>query len=336
MKITIRAFENSDLQAIAGLLAERQRRDSARGPAGFNKNLEDVSACARVLRENYVPVLEIAVAERNGKVIGFLGGQRMLLAPTNYAAHYVEPQSISMPSLGHAVAEGEDATTIFRSLYAFLADPWVNDGLFVHTVATIPSDLESNEAWHSLGFGRKMTAAVRDLRPVEYSGTRPEIREGSSEDLEVVFQFGSMISRHEALSPMFAPYARHTDPGMREHIREVLAEPGTVTWMAYSEEQPIGMQLFTSPGYTPFHMTHEGTVYLYNGVVNEAARGGGTGTALLAHAMEWANGAGYQRCVLHFNSGNWSGAPFWLGHGFVPIEHALIRRLDPRIAWARG
>lgn len=335
-RTSVRAFEPSDLPAIAALLAARQRRDSDRGPAGFNANLMNPDVCERVLRENYQPVLELAVAEQAGTVVGFIGGQRMLLAPTNYAAHYVEPQSVSIPSLAHAVAEGVDATEVFRALYAFLAERWVRDGFFVHGVNTIPTDAESNEAWHSLGFGRRMTAAIREVGPVTFNGTRPEIRAGTSEDVELVFQFGTAISVHESLSPMFTPYARHTDDGMRQHIRELLAEPGTVPWLAYENDRPLGMQLFTAPGYTPFHITHERTVYLYEGIVNEEGRGNGTGTALLAHAMEWAQGEGYERCVLHFNSGNWSGAPFWLGHGFVPIEHALVRRLDTRIAWARG
>ncbi len=337
LRFTVRPFAPADLPAIARLLAERQQRDLDAGPAGFNPNLTDPAVCERVLRESYLPELvEIAVAEADGQVIGWLGGQRMDVAPTNFDAHYVEPHSISMPSLGHAISGDADPVAVFRALYAHLAETWVRAGYFSHYIFVIPSDAAVNEAWHALGFGRRMTAAVRDVSPVTFDGPRPDIHAGTSEELETVFRFGCDISVHESLSPMFTPYDRITDASMREHIRAVMAEPTTVPWIAYQDGEAVGMQLFCSPGYTPFHISHPGSVYLYEGVVNEAARGNGTGTALLAHAMEWAKNEGYERCVLHFNSGNWSGAPFWTGHGFVPIEHQLVRRLDPRIAWARG
>ena len=43
---------------------------------------------------------------------------------------------------------------------------------------------------------------------------------------------------------------------------------------------------------------------------------------------------GYANCCLHFASDNPSGAPYWLGQGFVPVEHTMVRRIDERIAWA--
>jgi hypothetical protein len=51
--------------------------------------------------------------------------------------------------------------------------------------------------------------------------------------------------------------------------------------------------------------------------------------------MDWASRAGYTSCTLHFAPSNPSGGPFWLGHGFVPVEHTMERVIDSRIAWAR-
>ena len=52
--------------------------------------------------------------------------------------------------------------------------------------------------------------------------------------------------------------------------------------------------------------------------------------------MEWAATNGYHTCTLHFASQNPSGGPFWLGHGFVPIEYTMERRVDERVAWANS
>ena len=52
------------------------------------------------------------------------------------------------------------------------------------------------------------------------------------------------------------------------------------------------------------------------------------------HSMRWAREQGHLTCTLHFASGNPSGAPFWLRHGFIPVTHTMERRVDERIAWA--
>jgi hypothetical protein len=50
--------------------------------------------------------------------------------------------------------------------------------------------------------------------------------------------------------------------------------------------------------------------------------------------MAWARKQGHRWCTLHFASGNPSGAPFWLGHGFIPVEYTMSRHLDERVAYA--
>ncbi|MEX2080946.1 MAG: GNAT family N-acetyltransferase, partial [Dehalococcoidia bacterium] len=75
---------------------------------------------------------------------------------------------------------------------------------------------------------------------------------------------------------------------------------------------------------------------LLNGVIEPHARGGGIGKALLSHSKAWAREQGYSWCVLHFASANPSGGPFWLGQGFIPCEYTMVRRIDDRVAWARG
>jgi GNAT superfamily N-acetyltransferase len=95
------------------------------------------------------------------------------------------------------------------------------------------------------------------------------------------------------------------------------------------------MQSFLRPGFTPPIVQHARDVYLFDGVVASGARGGGIGGTLLRQSMDWARQAGHETCTLHFAAANPLGAPFWLGHGFVPVEHTMERVIDSRVAWAR-
>ena len=95
------------------------------------------------------------------------------------------------------------------------------------------------------------------------------------------------------------------------------------------------MQSFLKPGFTPPIIKGDTNVYLFEGIVARDTRGGGIGTALLKESMAWASRSGFESCTLHFASGNPLGAPFWLGHGFVPVEHTMANVVDERVAWGR-
>lgn len=334
--LTVRPAHLADLDAAAELLAARHRRDRARIPH-LDVRLEDPAAAQGLvgaLFEN--PRARGAIAESGGRQVGFLFGEQMLFAPTEMASLFVPPHSISMPVEGHAVAEGHDPVAVYRALYGALAAEWVDAGFFVHRCAIPAGDAGVQEAWVSLGFGRAMTAATRTTAPVERAASGPlEVQRASPEDIDVVMELAEQLNRWHRESPIFWPLLRTPEAAAREFNLGQLRSGDLPYFVAYRDGTPIGMQTFLRPGFTPPIVTPGDNVYLFEGVVSEAARGGGMGTALLAHSMAWARNAGYERCTLHFASSNPSGAPFWLGHGFVPIEHTMERRIDERVAWAR-
>lgn len=332
---TIRPLETSDIPACGRLLAERHARDFARVPSLSPQLRDPEFATARMNEGLPNPRIDSAVAVQDGVVVGFLFGERILLPPDYYASLYIEHHSAVIPVTGHAVSASVAATVVYRDLYAFLAQRWVAAGFFAHTCHIVPGDADVQEAWLSLGFGRKTTAAVRPTGPVE-ARVNPsiEIHQASLEDIDVVQKLEHTLAMHHASSPMFWPYLRDTDASFRHHQAELLEDPKSAYFIAYEGDQPLGMQTFVQPGFTPPIVKQEGTVYLYEGVVEPDARGGGVGHALLSDGMAWARGEGYDTCCLHFASDNPSGAPFWLGQGFVPIEHTMVRRVDDRIAWA--
>jgi GNAT superfamily N-acetyltransferase len=336
-RLTVRDFEPGDLEAAAALLAARQKRERVRIPA-LAAALESPGACLQLLD----PLLRgsrkmgvVALAE--GAIVGFLFGEKMTLAPTDFAAMFFAPHSISMPLHGHAVAESSDPTEVYRALYGELAGRWVRNGFFVHMTHITPADPAVQEAWVSLGFGRGNTCAVRDTSPVV--GAEPakvEIHQASGEDLGVIMALNDSLYAFHSESPIFWPFLEEPKAAEREYQRGILAHPANAHFVAYDGGEPVGMQTFMRPGFIPDGVEQDRNVYLYQGVVEKDARSGGIGTALLSHSMDWAREQGHDKCTLHFASANPSGAPFWLGHGFRPVEYAMIRHVDERVAWANG
>ena len=334
-KLVVRPLEQSDIPVCGALLAARHARDSQRLPAMAETLRSPQVAAAAVQKEALGRRIDAVVAVNDGEVVGFLAGQRMLLPPDFYVSLYIEHHSVQIGNLGHAVAAGIDTTDAYRRMYAALAGEWVRGGFFAHAINVPAGDAQVQEAWVSLGFGRKTTAAVRSTGPVETTSTRLlDVHRASAEDIDVVAALERTLARHHAGPPIFWPDLRETDGSFRHHQLELIADPASAYFVAYEEGRAMGMQTFVKPGYTPETVDPDSTVYLYEGVVEPDARGGGLGTGLLSHSMAWAREEGYANCCLHFASDNPSGAPYWLGQGFIPVEHTMVRRIDERIAWA--
>ena len=336
-QVVVEPFGSRDIGAAARLLAARHRRDRERLPM-LADALTGEPACVATVEHSFRNQRAGGVVARlSGALVGFLFGEKMTLSPAELGSMWVPPHSISIGVDAHAVAGDVDATVVYRAMYAALAADWVKGGFFQHQVHVVPGDAEVQEAWVSLGFGRGTTAAVRDTGPV--SGVRPaavEIHQASPEDLAVVTALSDALFRFHSASPIFWPFLAEPHPAAVEHTRSLLSDPANAHFIAYDRGEAIGMQTFNRPGFTPPIVEPEGNIYLFEGVVDGRARSGGVGTALLAHSMDWARREGYVRCTLHFASANPSGAPFWLGHGFVPVEHQMARHVDERVLWANG
>ena len=334
--IEVRPATLEDAPVLAGLLAARHARDAARLPA-LETGLAEPEGAAQVtggLLTN--PRAQIMVAEANGRPVGFLAGEKMMLPPTDMASLYIPPHSISIGIEGHAV-DGAAALDVYRALYAALAREWVDEGFFTHRIAIPAGDAELQEAWVTLGFGRYLTAAVRPTAaPVPVGKTRNlTIERASPEDIDDVVALADDLNAWHWESPMFWPVLHMAEPAHREFNVGALRGGDAPYFVAYEDGRPVGMQTFLRPGFTPPIVKQDTNVYLFEGVVANDVRGGGIGAALLSHSMEWAARSGYTTCTLHFAPGNPSGAPFWLGHGFVPVEHTMERTVDSRVAWAR-
>jgi GNAT superfamily N-acetyltransferase len=277
------------------------------------------------------------VAERDGSLVGFMFGEEMLFAPDHFASQYIPPQSADIGVDSHGVATGEDLLDVYRAMYAELASHWVGRGLFTQRVHIVP-DVEVQEAWVTLGFGRHLTAAVRETAPPVSAASRNgiEVHQAAAEDIDVVMSLADCLNRHHLQSPIFWPILPAPQPAAREFNLGHLGDPGTNPYfVAYMDGRPIAMQTFIKPGFLPSVVDQESNLYLFEGIVDENARSGGVGAALLDHTMAWLREHGIRWCTLHFASMNPHGAPFWLKHGFIPVEHEMGRSATPCVMGSR-
>ncbi|MFN0144937.1 MAG: GNAT family N-acetyltransferase [Dehalococcoidia bacterium] len=334
---TVRPFTAQDTAAAAGLLAARLAEGHARVP--FIDPALGLPAAVEGFVRGLVanPFADGVIAEAGGEALGFLFGQRMLIPPTEMAALFVPPHSISIPVEGHAVAAASDPTVVYREMYRHLAAQWVRDGYFIHRTAILAGHADEQEAWVSLGFGRAMTAATRraadpvtNIRP-----TGIEVHRAGTEDIDLVTRLSDVLMEHHNRAPIFWALLKEPHQQTRAFNLGFLEAGATPYFIGYQQGEPVAMTTFIRPGFTPPVVAHGSDIYLFEGIVTEAARSGGVGTAVLGEALSWVRENGFETCTLHFASGNYSAAPFWLGHGFVPVEHTMERHVDERVAWAR-
>ncbi|MGH2634078.1 MAG: hypothetical protein ACRDG3_11765, partial [Tepidiformaceae bacterium] len=249
-QVSVRPFEPGDLGPAARLLAARHRRDRARLPV-LRADMEDDGTC-RVIVERLAGNARangVVANSAGGEVIGFLFGEKMTLAPTAFNSMYVPPHSIAIGVDAHAVASEADPTTIYRSMYASLAEQWVKGGFFEHETHIVAGDRAVEEAWVNLGFGRGTTAAVRGTGPVEVRHpANVEIHQASSEDFAVIGGLSDALTAFHSRAPIFWPLLTEPHHAAEEVHRGLLADPRNAHFVAYEGGQPVAMQTFARPG----------------------------------------------------------------------------------------
>ncbi|MCK9520265.1 MAG: GNAT family N-acetyltransferase [Dehalococcoidia bacterium] len=336
-RFQVRPFHFDDVGAAALLLAERHQRDRSRLPL-LSKTFDSPEECAAVLRHTMQTERAFGVVALAGdRPVGFLLAEKQLHAPTSLAAQFIPPYTLGFPLHGHAVADGHSATEIYRLMYGEVAARGVERGFFAHRAYVIPGDRDTEEAWVNLGFGRALVCAVRDTSPLASvpANGEIEIHQATSEDIDVVMRLEHANMVHHFGSPIFWPYLHETMNAAREYQQALLSDPENAHFVAYRNGEPQGMDTFNPPDWVSPLLQSGRSIYLFQGVVEESARGNGVGKLLLDRSMSWAREQGYEQCILHFASANASGSAFWLSQGFVPVEYAMTRHIDERIGWAR-
>jgi GNAT superfamily N-acetyltransferase len=279
------------------------------------------------------------VAEIDGRICGFLVGERLLFAPEDFAAIYAEPRSISIPLHCHGVADGVAPGPVYEALYAFLGQRWIADGFFVHNVSISCLDADVVSAWVNLGFGRKSVCALRSTGPLRPAPPAPDglfIDDVRGRDEQVLETFHQRLMTFQTGAPMFWPYNGEPDAKVRAMRIEALTSGQGVAFIARRGGEPVGSMLFVPAVFLSPLLVCERMVYLWEAFMDPDSRSEGVGSALLDHALAMLRRRSIEWCTLHFVSGNPRGGPFWQSRGFVPIESTMRRQVDERVSWARG
>ena len=324
MSLRIAPFGPQHLEQATEMVAARYRAARAQVPF-LPARFEEPRAILPRLQDHAGNVPGVA-AFRGDRLVGFV--LSLLVNNRQDRIAYV-------PDFGHAAA-AEGGYDIYRQMYAAIADRWLANGCFLHGVTLYPHEREAIEAWGSVGFGLVVIDALQPLARAWKPGQAPpgiDLRRGRLEEIDVVSPLELGLDRHLSAAPA---YLLHLIEGGRKGWQTWLADERHALWLAYRGEEAVAYVRFEPSEGLVLPTASEGTVAITGAYTREAIRGQGIGAALLRRGFTWALAEGYAHCSVDFESANLPGYRFWLGSGFVPVCRSLMRRVDPRLAWANA
>ena len=333
MAIEIVAFQDELISDAAALLAARHARDRQvlpDLPAQFTDAAAARAAIEAALRR---PHAGGVAAVQGGQLLGYLIGE-MVFDPS-----WGRQAWVRLP--GCALAPGQPPDRV-HDLYAALGARWVAAGCFEHFALVSVADPAMIQAWFALSFGLQQIYALLALEGLELPPPPPAapgiaIRQAGPDDRAALAEISDVIWRHQVQAPTWAVHLPETAAQTREGWAELADEPGAMVWLAFAQEQVVA-----SLGYWPVDATDdamhisESCVRMSVAGTREAARGRGIMQALVLHGFAQVRERGYQFCESDWRSTNTLAARFWPRQGFRPTVYRLVRRIDPRIAWANG
>ncbi|HEV8192288.1 MAG TPA: GNAT family N-acetyltransferase [Ktedonobacterales bacterium] len=116
-----------------------------------------------------------------------------------------------------------------------------------------------------------------------------------------------------------------------------MAEADTTVWLALRGDRVVGFQAYMPMEQAPdaLLIPEHCSELLVAGSQPEE-RGRGTTRALMRRAMAWARKVGYTSYITDWRVTNLTASRVWPRLGFQTVAYRLTRRIDERIAWARG
>ncbi|MEU1622665.1 GNAT family N-acetyltransferase [Streptomyces sp. NPDC005722] len=313
---TTRPFAASDLDAAAGLLAARHRRDLAR-EAALGPGSAEPAACAALLRDAWERGARGAVAETaDGTPAGYL----LAVPGDDVRGRHV------WTGPGHYAARDEG---VLRGLYAGLSGPWLREGRLHHYAVAAPDDLP---AWLSQCFAYEQVHAVTDLA-AGAGRFHEDVRAAGPKDLAALEPLFGLIADAHTGPPVFAFVEPSFYEGLRPGHAELLADPAVAYWLAEGPEGVRGFCVMRPVPDDEVSLTApRGSVELLLAATVPECRGSGVGRRLTEHAFADAARRGFRVCVTDWRAANPLSSAFWPRRGFRPVAHRLHRLLDPRLA----
>lgn len=332
MRIDVIPFHGRFIEEAGVLLAERHRHDRLSLPA-LPTRFEDPAVAAAAVTVMWQQAGASGVAALSaGRLAGYMLG-RPVIDETWGRSAWVRPAGCAL-----APDAGADAALV-RDLYAALAAPWVDQGIFFHFALQPVADPALLHAWFSLSFGIEQIYGLADLAQIDLSppaaGPGLEIRRAGPDDRQTLGDFSDIIWRHQVQAPVWGIMLPEMVAEQRTGWAELADDANVTVWLAFLDGEPVACQCYwPAESADDDLLTPDGCCELSVAGTRPHVRGRGVGTALTRHNLAHARAAGYHTCITDWRSTNLLAARFWPRQGFRPVAYRLVRRVDQRIAWA--
>jgi GNAT superfamily N-acetyltransferase len=312
-KLEIQPFSDDDIDAAAGLLAQRHRAHRDAEPL-----LPDVGDFRPQVEEAWgAGAASGWIASRDGRPVGYMIG-----APRD---NEVWGPNVWVELGGHAVVEAE----IARDLYAVAAEHWVAGGHTSHYVLVPAGDEKLVDAWFRLGFGAQHAMGVRGVPDNPPSSPDPfTVRDGLPGD--VAAGLGRALNDHQLLSPVFSQAAVFSDEETEAEWRKELHDERAGNLVAELDGRPVSLVQLAPVEYSGTHVglaRPRGACILGYAATLPEARGTGAGLALTNSAYDWARDHGYETIVVDWRETNLLSSRFWPARGFRRTFQRLYRSI---------
>jgi len=276
------------------------------------------------------PLTTGAAAFDSGQLVAYLiGGLR--LEP-------VWGRSAWVRSPGLALAEGVDPAVI-ADLYAEVGERWVRDGVFFHFALMPVAEAEVVQAWFALSFGIEQVHAFADLRNLAAPPPPPPgltIRRAGAQDADILAGFSDLIWRELVKAPVWGITLPEAVAELHSGYAELASDPTATVWLAEMDGRAVGIQGYWEHDEPDPVLVPEKAVTVSVVATLPEERRKGIQSALTRHGLAQARAAGYDYCEPDWRSANRGVARSLPRLGFRPVAYRLVRRVDARIAWARG
>jgi GNAT superfamily N-acetyltransferase len=236
------------------------------------------------------------------------------------------PERVRIPDTHHA-ADPPRSRLAYRALYREAAAVLVGFGRFDQRILVLSEPPGLVPVFAELGFGIDQ---IKGVRPVsdELPSYQPSLVEPARpEEIEDLLGLWIELVAFHARPPMLDP-ALVSVAAVRSDLKEILADAHRVLLVARESGRAVGM-IEAHPD-----SRYQETLTIGLNVVTESARSAGVGTAMLDAVLRWGKDQGYRHCAVGWASANPVSDAFYRSRGFVPVRAELVRRIDPRVAWA--
>jgi ribosomal protein S18 acetylase RimI-like enzyme len=334
MTLEIIPFQPDHIPQAGRLLAARHRQDRRVHPALPARFEDGATAEAAVAAAWQRPHAAGVVARRDGQMLGYLISDLLL--------DEVWSRSAWVRLAGWALA-AEAGWDLIGDMYSALGPRWLDYGCFTHFAQVSTAAPALVQTWFMLGFGVEQIEALADLTTLVLPPPRPvpdlQIRqaEASEADRQVLRQIAPLIRRQLEYAPAWAVSLPETEEQNRADYAELVDDPTVTTWLAFRHGAVMGSQAYYEPDNGPDTLlVPPSCTYLTAVATVPEARGQGIAGALTRQGLAHSQAAGYHYCSTNWRSANLPIARFLPPWGFETVAYRLVRRLDPRIAWARA